>query len=171
MFNLAASLWKVQSPLRLAARIWNYDVKTHDMLIKCINLMQRHRVGPTSEHARCLKLLNQSTWARQWSKAWISSCVTTRFIWDCWWMLFWHKTICKPTQITLWRNFIKPSGHASIFLDHKLSYLRRSWVKATTDRPLTIFTWEMSVFEHFTALRGENKVVQDQSIYGDSYSK
>lgn len=51
--------------------------------------------GPTSEQARCLKLLNQSTWARQWSKAWMSSCVTTRFIWDCWWMLFWHKTIYK----------------------------------------------------------------------------
>lgn len=42
-----------------------------------------------------MTFLNQSTCARQWSKAWINSCVTTRFIWDCWRMLFWHRTICR----------------------------------------------------------------------------
>lgn len=65
----------------------------------CINGASAEQIlGLTSEQARCLKLLNQSTWARQWSKAWISSCVTTLFIWDCWWILFWHKTICKHTM-------------------------------------------------------------------------
>lgn len=49
----------------------------------------------TSEQAKCLTFLNQSTWARQWSKACINSCATTRFIWDWWRMLFWHRTICR----------------------------------------------------------------------------
>lgn len=36
------------------------------------------------------------------------------------------------------------------------SYLRRSCIKATADRPVTIFTREMSVFKHFAVVRGEH---------------
>lgn len=46
-----------------------------------------------------MTFLNQSTCARQWSNAWINSCVTTRFIWDCWRMLFWQRTICRRKDI------------------------------------------------------------------------
>lgn len=173
MLNLAASLWKVQSPLRLAARIWNYDVKTHDMLIKRINLAQRHRVGNPPQN--------------------------TPDVWSCWtnphgrdsgqrhelahvWPLGSYGTVggcCSGTKQSANQH---KSHYGETFLSHRnilqsflttscRSYLRRSWVKATTDRPLTIFTGEMSVFEHFTALRGENKVVQVQNIYRNSYFK
>lgn len=73
------------------------------------------------------------------------------------------------------------NANAEILLSHQnplsllpprpLSYLRRSCIKATADRPVTIFTREMSVFEHFAALRGENKVIvaQNQLKFLDDY--
>lgn len=44
----------------------------------------------------------------------------------------------------------------SLLLQRSLSYLRRSCIKAAADRPVTIFTREMAVFEHFTVVRGEH---------------
>lgn len=54
-----------------------------------------------------MTFLNQSTCARQWSKACINSCATTRFIWDCWRMLFWHRTICRRDIGSLFTKFLR----------------------------------------------------------------
>lgn len=97
-------------------------------------------LGLTSEQARCLKLLNQSTWARQWSKAWINSCVTTLFIWDCWWILFWHKTICKHTTphsfLMLKKNF--QSHQNLLHLYYYSNELALTWEEAASKPPLTV---------------------------------
>lgn len=86
----------------------------------------------TSEQAKCLKLVNQSTRALQWSKAWISSCVTTRFMWACWWMLFWHKTICNTnTRLT---NTVT-SRHVTWRVDVRVFNSPETWQHQTLHWP------------------------------------
>lgn len=58
-------------------------------------------------------------------------------------LIFFYEAL--PTEATL-----------SLLLPRSLSYLRRSCIKATADRPVTIFTREMSVFKHFAVVRGEH---------------
>lgn len=76
---------------------------------------------------------------------------------DCWWMLFWHKTICKTKKFK--KVNLNTYNAVSPFLlqpPGSLSYLWRSCVKASTDRPVAILTGEMSVLEHFAASMGED---------------
>lgn len=119
----------------------------------------------TSEQARCLKLLNQSTRALQWSKAWMSSWVTTRFMWACWWMLFWHKTICSgrnhtQTQFRWTSRWV--SAHEVVLGTH----LRGGSIKPAADRPVTVLAGEMSVFINCTERKSNNNTSVTRSAGG-----
>lgn len=67
-------------------------------------------------------------------------------MWDCWWMLFWHKTICESQQRRKSKSqFLSDSPPGS------LPYLWWSCIEASTDSPVTVLAGEMPVLEHFAA--------------------